>query len=231
MDINKKYEQLAAKMGHDFTNKALLELALTHCSRAPCNNERLEFLGDAVLACIIASWGYRLQPELAEGELSEMKSQLVSKQQLSEVAVVLGLADHLILGVAEQKARVVSTAMLADALEALIGAIYLDAGLAKCEACVLNWYRPWLDAMQREPVKKPYKTQLQEHLQADNLPLPRYRVVGAKGKEHAKIFEIECSVVGLDITSIGQGKSKREAEQIAARKILQLLASSAGEQV
>lgn len=213
------------KLGYRFTDGTLLEAALTHRSAGSINYERLEFLGDAILNFIIAEEIYQRFPQAHEGELSRLRASLVKEETLAQLARDLELGQHLILGQGEQKSggyRRAST--LADALEALIGAVYLDGGFAACREIVVSLYRERLDAASPTDLKDP-KTRLQEYLQSRRLPPPLYNVLEISGEAHAQSFRMECFVQGREPTQ-GTGSSRRRAEQDAAEKMLKLLEAS-----
>lgn len=212
------------KIGYQFNDIALLEVALSHRSADENHNERFEFLGDAILNFVIAERLFQLFPKASEGELSRSRAFLVNKNTLADLAREFKIGDCLRLGMAEMKSGGANRAsILADALEAIIGAIYLDVGIEKCRQKILEWYAPHLQTIIAVPIKKDAKTQLQEYFQARKLPLPSYRVTSVEGKSHAQIFHVECSVEGFDEITEGYGASRRDAEQIAAKQYLELL--------
>jgi ribonuclease III len=211
------------KLGYRFIDGTLLEAALTHRSAGSINYERLEFLGDAILNFIIAEEIYRRFPQAHEGELSRLRASLVKEETLAQLARYMELGQHLILGQGEQKSgghRRAST--LADALEALIGAVYLDGGFAACREMIVSLYRERLDAASPSTDLKDPKTRLQEYLQSRRLPPPLYNVLEISGEAHAQTFRMECVVQGRESTQ-GTGSSRRRAEQDAAEKMLELL--------
>ncbi|MDP5210583.1 ribonuclease III [Microbulbifer sp. 2205BS26-8] len=209
-------ERLGKRLGHRFRQDALLELALTHRSHGSRNNERLEFLGDSILGFIIGAALYERFPKGREGQLSHLRAQLVSGETLAKLALELEIGDCLRLGEGEMKSGGCRRAsILADAVEALIGAIYLDAGLETARARVLDWFASRLYCLSLETVKDP-KTRLQEWLQARRKPLPQYRVVDVSGVEHARQFVVECCVSGLAQPVRGEASSRRAAEKAAA---------------
>lgn len=212
-----KQRALCRLLGHDFTQPALLKQALTHRSYGSPNNERLEFLGDSVLNCAIAAKLYHHYPRHAEGDLSRMRAALVKEQTLAEIALGLKLGDHLLLGEGELKSGGFRRpSILADALEAIIGAVYLDAGFEKTEQMITALYAPLLQQIDPKTIAKDPKTQLQEYLQSRKLPLPLYEVIAVRGEAHEQEFEVECLVPGLNIRTHGEGHSRRRAEQQAA---------------
>ncbi|WP_444931754.1 ribonuclease III [Microbulbifer sp. SSSA002] len=216
-------ERLCKRLGHDFAQAELLELALTHRSHGSRNNERLEFLGDSILGFTIGAALYEQFPHGREGQLSRLRAQLVSGETLAKLARELDIGDCLRLGEGEMKSGGFRRAsILADAVEALIGAIYLDAGLEAARARVLEWFAPRLQGLSLETVKDP-KTRLQEWLQARKKPLPEYKVVDVSGAEHAQHFVVECRVSGLAQPVKGEASSRRNAEKTAAVEAYKLL--------
>ncbi|MFN3397760.1 MAG: ribonuclease III [Sulfurimicrobium sp.] len=212
-----KYRALCRQLGHEFARPELLRQALTHRSHGSPNNERLEFLGDSILNCVIAIRLYRAYPRLPEGDLSRMRAALVKEQTLADIALRLKLGDILMLGEGELKSGGFRRpSILADALEAIIGAVYLDAGFVAAERVILALYDPLLQGLDPKTVAKDPKTQLQEYLQSRKLPLPQYEVLAIRGEAHEQAFEVECILPGLNIRSLGEGHSRRSAEQNAA---------------
>ena len=212
------------KLGYQFRDMALLEVALSHRSAHENHNERFEFLGDSLLNFVIAEKLFQIFPQAQEGELSRYRAALVNKHSLLALANELALGGYLHLGLAEIKnKKTPRESILADALEAVIAAIYLDAGFEACKNKILQWYALRLQDMATAPVAKDSKTQLQEYFQARQLPLPQYLVISREGQSHAQIFHIECYVEGFDYITQGRGSSRREAEQMAAKKYLEFL--------
>ena len=208
---------LERALGHTFRSAALARQALTHRSHGSPHNERLEFLGDGLLNCAVATLLYERFPQRNEGELSRLRAQLVNQSALCEVAARLGLGERLLLGEGELKSGGFRRpSILADALEALLGAIYLDAGFEAVRAAVERLLGPELEAADAQPVHKDPKTALQELLQGRKLALPRYVVIAVEGEAHDQTFRVECRVDELDIAEIGKGPSRRAAEQDAA---------------
>jgi len=213
-----KLDSLQEQLGHRFQDPRLLEQALTHRSHSTPHNERLEFLGDGVLNCIVAAELYTRFPGLKEGELSRLRASLVREERLHEIAARLALGDFLRLGDGELKSGGFRRpSILADALEALIGGVFLDGGFESAREVVLRVYRPMLDSAGPPAVGKDPKTQLQEWLQSRRYALPRYSVVATRGAAHEQRFEVECLVRELDLRTVGTGTSRRLAEQEAAR--------------
>ena len=216
-----------AGINYRFTDHQLLKVALTHRSVGANNNERLEFLGDSVLNLVISSRLYELRPEAQEGDLSRMRARLVRGVTLSEIAASIELGKHLKLGEGEMKSGGFRRAsILADAFEALIGAIFLDGGYAVCRDEVLRLFDPLIEALPDIEELKDAKTRLQEWLQARGRPLPEYDHFREEGAEHAKRFYVQCNIPGESRTVEAVGDSRRKAEQTAAREILDLLKSN-----
>lgn len=217
-------EVLERTLGYVFTEKAYLSLALTHKSAYYLHNERLEFLGDAILSVVIAEQLYRDYPEAQEGMLTRARSALVKKQTLYEIATEFALGDYLFLGQGELRSGGVRReSILADALEALIGAIYLDSSFERCADCVRTWFKVRLSNLKPETQEKDPKTCLQERLQAEQKALPVYKLVSVVGEPHEQTFTIECEIEGVAQTVAAQGLSRRIAEQRSAKMMLELL--------
>ncbi len=216
--------QLEKNFSYRFANRALAELALTHRSAARVNNERLEFLGDAILGFLIADELLRRFPESPEGALSRKRSLLVNQQTLADIAVRLELGEILVLGPGELKSGGKEReSILADAVEAVIGAIYLDGGLEVCRKVVLSLYYDLLDNDSSSVTAKDSKTRLQELLQAKCLPLPVYKVLSIDGEEHQQSFLVSCQISLLSECTLGEGVNRRIAEQQAAGRALEAL--------
>jgi len=217
-----KHAALCKQLGHRFAQPQLLQRALTHRSYSTAHNERLEFLGDSVLNCAIAKHLYDTYPDLPEGDLSRLRSNLVNQQTLAILAQQLSLGEQLLLGEGERKsAGFRRPSILADALEALFGAVWLDADFAAAEKVVLGLYVPFIARTDLQTLGKDAKTLLQEHLQGRKLALPQYNVIEIKGEAHAQTFVISCAVAQLGLTTRGEGASRRIAEQIAAERAYQ----------
>ncbi|MEJ2601795.1 MAG: ribonuclease III [Gammaproteobacteria bacterium] len=213
--------------GYRFSDRSLLERALTHRSAAGRNNERLEFLGDAVLDCVVSDMLLSLRPASEEGELSRLRSRLVRDRALAGIAQDHGLGAHLKLGSGEMKSGGHRRdSILADALEALVGAIFRDGGYAAADRVVREIYGPRLDDLPEGDSLKDPKTRLQEWLQARGLPLPEYELVSASGPAHRQVFEVRCRLPDPAREQLATGASRREAEQAAARSLLAVLAES-----
>ncbi len=211
------------KLNHRFRDPALAQLALTHRSFGKPNNERLEFLGDALLGMIIAELLYEVHPRSNEGELSRLRAQLVNGQALAVLGRELELGDELKLGPGELKSGGFRReSILADAFEALVAAIYLDAGFDACRASVRELFGERIAALRRS--SKDAKTRLQEWLQAKGLPLPQYELTASHGEDHAKTFDVSCTIVEpVAFVAEAHGGSRRAAEQDAAEAVLERL--------
>ncbi len=219
-----KYHRLCRQLGHEFNDESLLTQALTHRSAAKVHNERLEFLGDALLGMIIAKALYQRFPKESEGQLTRMRASLVKGDTLAELAREFCLGEYLKLGPGEMKSGGARrSSILADSVEAIIGAVYLDADLDTLEPLVLNWFHSRLNNLDPHTHKKDNKTRLQEYLQGRRLPLPEYEVVAIHGKDHQQTFDVRCHVEALNQTIIASGSSRRRAEQDAAKQILESL--------
>ena len=209
---------LCRQLGYDFKDPRLLQQALTHRSYSPEHNERLEFLGDSILGCVIARHLYASFPQLSEGELSRLRSNLVKEETLVILARQLRLGDHLRLGEGERKsAGFRRPSILADAVESLFGAVFLDGGFAAAEKVVLELFVPYLEKADLQTLGKDAKTMLQEYLQGRHIALPTYAVVATQGAAHEQSFQVECVIPSLNITAHGEGSSRRNAEQQAAQ--------------
>ncbi len=210
-------DELCNQIGHVFTQAQLLQRALTHRSYSAAHNERLEFLGDSILNCVVAKHLYDIYPELPEGDLSRLRSNLVNQQTLFVLAQQLGLGELLLLGEGERKsAGFRRPSILADTMEALFGAVFLDAGFAAAEQVVLRLYVPFIAQADAQTLGKDYKTLLQEYLQGKRLALPKYAVIATQGEAHAQLFQVECQIEQLNLITCGEGSSRRTAEQVAA---------------
>ena len=215
------------RLGYEPRDPALFCAALTHRSAAGANNERLEFLGDAVLNLIIAHELYTAFPQAAEGDLSRLRARLVSREPLAEVAAALGLGAMLQLGSGELRSGGSRRqSILADALEALCGAIFLDGGHAAARTAVVRLFAPRIAALPAPAALKDAKTRLQEYLQSRSLALPRYRVLKIDGEDHAQTFRVSCEVPHLELIVEGDGSTRRRAEQQAAARMLERIAAT-----
>jgi ribonuclease-3 len=222
--VRSSNENLCRQLGYVFKQPQLLQRALTHRSYAPDHYERLEFLGDSVLGCVIAKYLYSEFPDLTEGDLSRLRSNLVKESTLVLFAQQLDLGRQLKLGEGELKSGGFSRpSILADAVEALLGAVFLDGGFVAAEQVVLNLFVPYLAKVDMRTLGKDAKTLLQEYLQARRLALPDYSVTDTQGVAHEQLFQVECSIPALKITTRGAGSSRRNAEQQAALAAYQLI--------
>ena len=213
-----------AGINYRFTDQNLLTGALTHRSLGVINNERLEFLGDSVLNLVISSRLYEVRPEAQEGDLSRMRARLVRGVTLADIAASIDLGKHLKLGEGEMKSGGFRrSSILADAFEALIGAIFLDGGYAACRDEILRLFDPLIEALPDMDDLKDAKTRLQEWLQARGRPLPEYQHFREEGADHAKRFHVKCYIPDEARSVDAVGDSRRKAEQIAAAGILELL--------
>ena len=227
--MSASHDALCARLGHRFEDPSLLADALTHRSARGRHNERLEFLGDAVLALVIADALYRRHPAVAEGDLSRLRAALVCGASLAEVGQELELGALLVLGGGEMKSgghRRGST--LGDAVEALIGAVYLDAGFEAARATVLALFATRLDSPPDLADLKDPKTRLQEWLQGRGHPLPLYSIVDERGEPHQRMFRVSCACVEPALVREGEGHSRRAAEQAAASAVLVSLENLGG---
>ena len=216
------------KLGYSPRDPGLFRAALTHRSAAGPNNERLEFLGDAVLSLVIAQRLFSQFPHANEGDLSRLRARLVSREPLAEVAAALDLGAVLQLGPGELKSGGFRRqSILADALEALCGAIFLDSGLSAAEGVIERLFAARIEALPEPEALKDAKTRLQEQLQSRGLTLPRYLVLSVEGEDHAQTFRVSCEVSGLGLRVEGGGSSRRRAEQQAAERMLAQLAEAA----
>jgi ribonuclease III len=217
-------QALESRLGHEFRDKALLRQALTHRSFGTPNNERLEFLGDAVLNCVVASMLFEQFGALDEGDLSRLRSNLVKQSALADLAQQLELAGHLQLGEGERRSGGLRRpSILGDALEALFGAIYLDGGFAAAAQAIAVVYDSFMSSIDPNVLGKDAKTLLQELLQSRKISLPVYQVVATHGAAHSQVFEVECSVPKLNLNFVGSGASRRSAEQSAAQQAFEHL--------
>lgn len=218
------FSRLYQGLGYEFSDSGLLVQALTHPSAGKRHYERLEFLGDSVLSLVITEFLYQAFPQLREGQLSRIRASLVNGESLSRVATDLELGRHMRLGPGEMKSGACRReSILADAMEAVIGAVYLDAGLETCRAMILRIFQSRLESPDLGRPPKDFKTRLQEYLMARGQPLPAYELVAESGPAHAREFRVECRVTGIDHVTVGEARSRRLAEQNAARDALAAL--------
>jgi ribonuclease-3 len=215
-------QALQVALGYEFSSKALLQQALTHRSHSGTHNERLEFLGDSVLNCVVASLLFERFAKIDEGDLSRLRANLVKQQSLYEIAQRLELSQCLRLGEGELKSGGFRRpSILADTVEALFGAIFLDGGFDAARSSIRRLYIPVLETVDPKTLGKDAKTLLQEYLQSRKIALPVYTVVATHGAAHSQEFEVECAVPKLTIQVLGSGGSRRAAEQAAAKKALE----------
>lgn len=215
---------LSRNLGYLFKHPELLQQALSHRSTQGSNNERLEFLGDSIINFVITQALFARFPEATEGQLTRLRANLVNQPTLCEVADELSISEYLHLGVGELKSGGARRpSILADAVEAIIAAIFLDSNLSECQDCILTWYASRLDYIKLDESQKDPKTLLQEYLQSRKLPLPIYRILSITGQPHEQEFCVECEVQGLHDRPQGLGLSRRAAEQAAASLTLAAL--------
>jgi ribonuclease-3 len=227
MSIDVRHAELSDRLGHRFADEALLARALTHRSAGAQHNERLEFLGDAVLQASISALLYERFAGSDEGDLTRVRAHLVREESLARLALALGLPA--VLRLSEGEARgggAQRPSILADALEALIGAVFIDGGYDAAGAVVRRLFGDLVAHTGVESWRKDAKTELQEWLQARRLPVPSYRIVATRGQAHAQTFDVECAVPALGLAEHGEGRSRRVAEQEAARRMLAALEAS-----
>lgn len=219
---------LMRKLEHQFDDKSLLTLALTHRSKGSKNYERLEFLGDSILGFVVADWLYSQYPKLAEGKLSRMRSSLVRKETLAIVARQLGMSEFLILGEGELKSGGFNRdSILADTVESIIGALYLDAGFDVASRFIQTNFKNLFDAISEQSTFKDAKSKLQEAMQQQGYGLPNYEIVETLGEQHEQEFTVECVLQDLKLSSSATARSRRGAEQSAAQQVLGLFLESA----
>ena len=218
--MNPPIGRLCAALGYVFQQPDLLEEALTHRSISSRNNERLEFLGDALLNLIVAEYLFQQYPQASEGEMSRLRASLVKGETLAELARSLNLGDWLRMGQSELKSGSFRReSVLSDTLEAIFAAVYLDSSFAACRDLILRLYRDWLSGLASASELKDPKTRLQEYLQARQQPLPIYNVLEIRGEPHTQSFVVECVAAAARTTALGS--SRRKAEQEAARQALE----------
>lgn len=219
-------QELEKRIGYSFKNKALLKRSLTHRSFGAENNERLEFLGDSVLNCVIGHALFLRDRHFTEGVLSRVRANLVCEKALDEIAAQIEIGNFIQLGEGELKTGgATRPSILADACEAVFGAVFLDGGFEQAQQVILRLYEPLLSskAMTGERLSKDNKTQLQEFLQARRLPVPDYRILQVSGAAHCQHFQCACSVPKAGLEEVGSGSNRRAAEQEAAGKVLDKL--------
>lgn len=212
---------LEQRLQYQFADQALLGLALTHRSAEGANNERLEFLGDAVLGAVVAEFLYRQFQAGREGDLSRMRAQVVCAESLADIARRLDLGAHIELGPGEMKSGGRRRdSILGDTVEALIGAVYLDAGLSKATDCILLWFRPDLERAVLGAPPKDAKTRLQEWLQQRGKTVPDYRLVATEGEPHQRLFTVSCQIAAVADEKSATASSRRKSEQLVAGQLL-----------
>lgn len=222
--MKKNFDKLALKLKYQFKDVKLLRMALSHRSANVENYERLEFLGDSVLDLIIAEALYKHYPFLPEGILSRYRSRLVCEASLVALAKQFELGDYLVLGPGELKSGGARReSILADSMEAIMGAIYIDSDFDTVKTLILTWYHDILHSVHSEDEGKDPKTTLQEYLQSKKIPLPRYYMLNVEGDLHDQSFYVRCEVAELNLVAEGTGASRRRAEQSAAKQILELI--------
>ncbi len=222
--MDKRLQSLQQRIGYAFRDPSLLTRALTHRSFGADHNERLEFLGDAVLSLAISGLLFERFAGSDEGDLTRVRAHLVREDSLHRVALQLGLPDTLNLGEGEARGGGAQRAsILADALEAVLGAAFLDGGFDAAKALVQGLFGEVIVTTDIASWSKDAKTELQEWLQARRLPVPAYRISATRGQAHAQTFDVECAVPALNLTESGEGRSRRVAEQEAARRMLDAL--------
>jgi len=215
---------LARRLGHAFTDPLLLRQALTHRSHGGADNERLEFLGDGILNCVVAVLLYESFPRVDEGGLSRLRARLVRQESLAAIAQTLDLSDYLLLGEGELKSGGFRRpSILADTLEALVGAVFLDAGFQAARQVVSSLMQAAIAGLDPKAEDRDPKTRLQEVLQSRRIALPVYRVLATRGAAHEQQFEVACEIAALQISVAAMGSSRRAAEQVAAGQALQKL--------
>ena len=225
--MNKAESWLLKTLGYRFQNAALFQQALTHRSATNRNNERLEFLGDAVLDFVASEMVYHARPDASEGDLSKLRASLVKDTSLAELALELGLGEHLILGSGEKKTGGHRReSILADALEAIFGAVFLDSGFDAAKDVIATVYEQRYKTLPDVEDLRDPKTCLQEWLQGKGMSLPMYKLVGESGKDHNKRFTVSCTVTEKSLMSEGDSTTRRKAEQKAARKMIAQLTSA-----
>ena len=222
MTHNNALSSLSSQLEYAFSNEALLTEALTHRSAAAINNERLEFLGDGILNFVIAARLFEQYPDMQEGDLSRLRASLVNKDSPADIAKQLELGEYIKLGSGELKSGGRRRdSILADAVEAILGAVYLDGGFDTCRSLVLRLYEEKLQNIPDVQTLKDPKTRLQELLQSRHYALPEYTVLGVSGKAHQQMFMVECKIEELECITTAEGRSRRKAEQAAAERAIE----------
>lgn len=217
-------DELISKLQYEFNEPNHLKVALTHRSKGGEHNERLEFLGDAVVNFVIADVLYQQFPKATEGELSRWRASLVNRDTLADLAKEFNLGRYLLLGPGEiRSGGNERQSILSCAMEAVIGAVYMDGGFEAARRKIIDWYTPWLQSLSSAADHKDPKTVLQEYLQSHRLSLPVYKVENITGEAHQQIFTVSCQVEGLPQVTQGKGTSRRRAEQEATQAMLAAL--------
>ena len=217
-------EILEARIGYTFTDRKLLERAVTHRSFASQHNERLEFLGDSVLNCVVGNALFLRDKHFTEGELSRVRANLVCEKTLAIIAAKIDVSSFLRMGEGEMKTGGAHRpSIMADAMEAIFGAVFAESGFEAAQKVILGLFDPILSSLSPEQLSKDAKTRLQEYLQGRHLPLPQYAVVNVTGAAHEQQFDCECRIAMLDIVTVGHAASRRAAEQNAATMALEVL--------
>ena len=225
--MDERLDELQRRLGHRFQQPELLARALTHRSFGADHNERLEFLGDAVLSLAVSSLLFERFGGSDEGDLTRVRAHLVREESLHRVALQVGLPDVIRLSDGEARGGGAQRAsILADAIEAVIGGVFVDGGFEAARALVQHLFGEVIAGTEIGGWAKDAKTELQEWLQARRLPVPTYRISATRGQAHAQTFEVECVVPALGLTEAGEGRSRRQAEQEAARRMLDALKAS-----
>jgi ribonuclease-3 len=222
--LDKAESWLEKTLHYRFQNAKLFQQALTHRSATNCNNERLEFLGDAVLDFVVSEAVYLARPEASEGDLSKLRASLVKDESLAEIALELGLGEYLVLGSGERKTGGHRRAsILADALEAIFGAVFLDSGFNAAKSVIDGVYEERYAGLPDVGDLRDPKTRLQEWLQARKMSLPEYELAEVSGKDHKQRFSVTCTIVETSTVTSGESTTRRKAEQKAARKMFEQL--------
>ncbi len=222
--MQKNLPRLCRRLDYEFKEPSFLKRALTHRSASSTNNERFEFLGDSILSMVISHALFEQFPDQNEGHLSRLRAHLVKGEMLAKIALELELGDYLYLGQGELRSggfRRAST--LADALEAIFAAVFFDGGFKAAQHVILNLFQSRLDDPDLNDTLKDAKTQLQEYLQSKKSALPEYTLINVVGEEHEQMFYVQCDVAGLNQSTQGHAETRRKAEQIAAKQLLQRL--------
>jgi ribonuclease-3 len=220
----KQLQALEKVLDYEFKDKALLELALTHRSFHGSNNERLEFLGDSILNFIVAELLFKKFSDLDEGDLSRLRSQLVNESTLSEIGAAINIGEYLKLGEGELKsAGWRRPSIMADGLEAIIGALFMDGGIDASHLFITKSYQDRINSINPREIHKDPKSILQEFLQSKKIALPSYEIISIEGEAHSQFFKVNCLISELKLISEGEGTSRKVAEQMAAQVAMKML--------